>query len=139
LTPLEQDALAIVFKLVDGAGLARNDYDPPAKKIARSMNFARGSLDRGSVRISEASQGDARRPNGSTGHLWFSGQKMTGFPKVICGGRYKTSTKILRGAGQFSCGRPGKSDYASQSKRQATRSGRLRADRGEWRRAQRKR
>jgi hypothetical protein len=103
------------------------------------MNFVRGSLNRGSVRISEASQGDARRPNGSTGHLWFSGQKMAGFPKVICGGRYKTSTKILRGTGQFSCGRPGKSDPASQSKRQATRSGRPRADRGEWRRAQRKR
>jgi hypothetical protein len=32
LTPLEQDALAIVFKLIDGAGLGCNDYDPPAKK-----------------------------------------------------------------------------------------------------------
>jgi hypothetical protein len=36
LTPLEQDALAIVFKLIDGAGLARNDYDPPATKKSRA-------------------------------------------------------------------------------------------------------
>jgi hypothetical protein len=32
LTPLDQDALAIVFKVTDGAGLACNDYAPRRKK-----------------------------------------------------------------------------------------------------------
>jgi hypothetical protein len=36
LTPLEQDALAIVFNLIDGTGLACTDYDPPATKKSRA-------------------------------------------------------------------------------------------------------
>jgi hypothetical protein len=36
MAPPERGALAIVFKLVDGAGLARSDYDPPATKKSRA-------------------------------------------------------------------------------------------------------
>jgi hypothetical protein len=44
LTPLDQDALAIVFKVIDGAGPACNDYAPRRKNRALGRSRRRQDL-----------------------------------------------------------------------------------------------